>query len=258
MLEIFIVCAVAFFASGLTLFSGFGLGTILLPAFVLFFPVDVAIALTAIVHFLNNLLKLFLWWKNADREAIVRFGATALVAAFLGAKFLFILEGVKPLATYLLFDKEFFITPLKLTIALLMMIFVVLEALPAFQKISFSKKFLPLGGILSGFLGGLSGHQGAFRSAFLMKCNLTKESFIATGIVIACLVDLSRLSVYSVALAGTNIADHSLVLALAVLSAFAGVFIASRLVQKVTLQAVQRIVSIMIFLIALLLGAGVI
>ncbi len=34
----FIVAAVALLASGLTLFSGFGLGTLLLPAFALFFP----------------------------------------------------------------------------------------------------------------------------------------------------------------------------------------------------------------------------
>ena len=34
----------AFLASGLTLYSGFGLGTVLLPAFALFFPVEVAVA----------------------------------------------------------------------------------------------------------------------------------------------------------------------------------------------------------------------
>ena len=40
---------------------------------------------------------------------------------------------------------------------------------------------------MSGFLGGLSGHQVALRSAFLIKCGLTKESFLGSGIVIACL-----------------------------------------------------------------------
>lgn len=55
-MEYIIVCIVALLGSGLTLFSGFGLGTILVPVFALFFPIDLAIALTAIVHFLNNLL----------------------------------------------------------------------------------------------------------------------------------------------------------------------------------------------------------
>ena len=45
--------------------------------------------------------------------------------------------------------------------------------------------FLAAGGLLSGFLGGLSGHQGALRSAFLIKCGLSKEVFIASGVVIA-------------------------------------------------------------------------
>ena len=39
-----IICLCAFLASGLTLFSGFGLGTLLLPVMALFFPIDAAIA----------------------------------------------------------------------------------------------------------------------------------------------------------------------------------------------------------------------
>ena len=54
LLTYFVVCGVALLASGLTFFSGFGLGTLLLPAFALFVPVDRAIAVTAIVHFLNG------------------------------------------------------------------------------------------------------------------------------------------------------------------------------------------------------------
>jgi hypothetical protein len=48
--EFVIIPAVALLASLLTFFSGFGLGTILLPAFAIFFPINIAVALTAIVH----------------------------------------------------------------------------------------------------------------------------------------------------------------------------------------------------------------
>jgi hypothetical protein len=41
----FIICLVAIITSALTLFSGFGLGTLLMPAFAVFFTVDLAIAL---------------------------------------------------------------------------------------------------------------------------------------------------------------------------------------------------------------------
>jgi uncharacterized membrane protein YfcA len=46
--EFIIIPAVALLASLLAFFSGFGLGTILLPAFTIFFPVNIAVALTAI------------------------------------------------------------------------------------------------------------------------------------------------------------------------------------------------------------------
>ena len=45
-----IVAITAFLAAGLTMYSGFGLGTMLLPVFALFFPVEVAVVATAMVH----------------------------------------------------------------------------------------------------------------------------------------------------------------------------------------------------------------
>lgn len=45
-MEIIIICLAAFFTAVLTFFSGFGLRTVLAPVFSIFFPVDVAIALT--------------------------------------------------------------------------------------------------------------------------------------------------------------------------------------------------------------------
>ena len=53
-MEILIISVVAFFAAILTFFSGFGLGTILTPVMMIFFPVEIAVAFTGIVHFSNN------------------------------------------------------------------------------------------------------------------------------------------------------------------------------------------------------------
>jgi len=59
---------------------------------------------------------------------------------------------------------------------------------------------------LSGFFGGLSGLQGAIRSAFLIKSGLSKEAFIATAVVVSTFVDFTRLPVYATrfAKAGLN------------------------------------------------------
>jgi len=257
-MEYLVICAVAFITSGLTLFSGFGLGTILLPAFALFFPIGMAIALTAIVHFVNNLFKLILLGKHANRDVVLKFGFPSVVAAFGGAQFLLWLGDMSPTMTYQLFGREFFVTPVKLSIGVAMVVFVLFDVLPQFSAIMFDKKYLPVGGILSGFFGGLSGHQGALRSAFLIKCGLPKESFIATGVVIACLVDVSRISVYGAHIFSGILNDQKSFLLAAVLSAFLGAYIGNRLVKKITLRVVQNIVTAILLLIALLLGTGII
>jgi uncharacterized membrane protein YfcA len=257
-MEYVLIALVSFLAAGLTLFSGFGLGTILLPPFAIFFPIDAAIAMTAIVHLLNNIFKFILLGKSANKEVIVNFGLPAMLAAVAGAKFLFWMERCPPIFSYRLFDHDFSVTLVKVVIAALMIIFVVLELWPKFQTWSLDKKYLPWGGVLSGFFGGLSGHQGALRSVFLIKSGLSKEAFIATGVVIACLVDFSRLGVYSAHFASAGLNQHLGILGLAVFAAFTGSFLGNRLVKKVTLKTVQKIVSAMLIAIALLLGTGLI
>jgi uncharacterized protein len=256
-MEYLIIIIVAIFASGLTLFSGFGLGTILLPAFALFFPVEVAIAITAIVHFLNNIFKLFLLGKHADKKIVIRFGFPAILSAFLGAYALIMLSDLAPLISYQMMDKTFIITPVKLVIAIMMTLFAIIELLPA-DVFSFNQKYLPVGGLLSGFFGGLSGHQGALRSAFLLRCNLSKEAFIATGIVIACIIDFSRLFVYSSKYFLTLDQGNITLLLAATLAAFLGAYLGNKLLKKITMQFVRITVSIMLFLIALGLGLGII
>lgn len=257
-MEFFIICISAVVASFLTLFSGFGLGTLLMPVFAIFFPVNVAIALTAIVHLFNNLFKLALLGKYANRTIVFRFGLPAIGATFLGAWTLLYLSELRHLVTYQIAGHSFQITPVKLIVSILMVFFALLELIPRFEKISFEKKYLPLGGVMSGFFGGLSGHQGALRSAFLIKAGLSKEGFIGTGVVIACIVDITRISIYSSQLLFTGISDNSILLLAAVISAFIGAFIGNRLMKKVTMRVIQIIVSVMLFGIALGLGAGLI
>ncbi|MHB8056517.1 MAG: TSUP family transporter [Desulfuromonadaceae bacterium] len=253
-----LVSLVALLASGLTLFSGFGLGTLLLPAFLLFFPVQPAIAMTAVVHFLNNLLKLFLLGKKADRHSVLQFGLPAMLAALCGAWLLLQLGDFADLASYTLAGHRHTVTATKLVIALLMLGFALLEASSRSETLIVKdRRFLAVGGLLSGFFGGLSGHQGAFRSAFLVASGLSKEAFIATGVIIACLVDLSRLSLYATSL---QYLERSLwpLIATATLSAFLGVFIGTRLLPKVTIVWLKKLVAIMLCLTALLLAGGII
>lgn len=91
---------VAMLASGLTLFSGFGLGTLLMPASAVFFPLEVAAAMTAVVHLANNLFKRILLGRHADRAALLRFGLPSAAGALLGAVLLVGLSELPALHRY--------------------------------------------------------------------------------------------------------------------------------------------------------------
>ena len=255
-MEIIIISLVALIASLLTFFSGFGLGTILTPVLIIFFPVEIAIALTGIVHLLNNFFKISLVGKNINWKVGLQFGITAIIGAFIGAKFLLMLSGDIMLYSYTLYEKTFSVTTIKFIIAILMMVFALFEVIPTLKKIQAGENKLYAGGLISGFFGGFSGNQGALRSMFLLRCGLTKEGFIATGIAIAVAVDITRLSVYFSRLSSLNIQDNLTVLISAVFSAFLGAYIGSKLLKKVTLNFVQWTVTIMIFVLAIGLGTG--
>lgn len=258
MAELVIISVAALGTSLLTFFSGFGLGTILMPVFAIFFPVDLAIALTGVVHFLNNLFKLSLVGLKADWQTVLRFGVPAFIAALGGAYVLVQVSDLDPLYEYTIGDKVYAITPVKLTIAVLLIFFSLIEVMPGFKNLQFGKSKLVIGGLLSGFFGGLSGHQGALRSAFLIKSNLTKEAFIATGIVIACIVDFSRLGIYYTHLSGGVLKENLTLILAATLSAFAGAYLGNMLLKKVTLRGVQLIVTVMLVGLSVALGMGVV
>ncbi len=253
-----IVCIAVLLASALTFFSGFGLGTILMPVFAIFFPVELAIGLTAIVHFLNGLFKAVLVGKWANKKTVLYFGVPAALAALAGAYVLTLLVHLQPFYVYQLGGHQFQVTPIKFIIAVLLLVFTLLELSPKFKNLSFDTKYLPLGGILSGFFGGLSGNQGALRSAFLIKAGLSKESFIATGVLITCMIDISRLALYSSSILNLGAGTDYYLLASAVLCAFLGAFLGNRLLKKITMDSVRWIVSAMLIVFSVLLGAGII
>jgi uncharacterized membrane protein YfcA len=260
--EYVIVIPVAFGAAMLTFFSGFGLGTILMPVFALFFPVEIAIAMTAIVHLLNNMFKTALIWKHINLRVVMWFAIPAAFAAFAGALLLNSLSGQVVITSYNIGERVNQVTWLKLVIALLLVIFAIMEIDRRFEKIQMRRSLLPVGGILSGFFGGLSGHQGALRSLFLLRAGLGKEGFIATGIAAAIVIDISRLTVYGTSFFSRHFAsiqdDSWILLAAACAAAFTGSYVGRKVLRKITLRGVQLTVGILILMIAALMGSGII
>lgn len=260
-MDYLLIAVVAFGASLLTLYSGFGLGTLLLPAFALFAPLPVAIAATALVHLANNLFKIGLIGRHAVWRVVWRFGLAAAVASALGALLLNQAAGWPVWGRYVLGGTTRLVQPVGVLVGTLMVVFALLELWPRFARLSFPASALPLGGALSGFIGGLSGHQGALRAAFLARCGLTKEQFIGTGALCAVIVDLARLLVYGAAAWRDHFqrlqdAGGGRLVLLGIGAAFLGSYLGARLMGKVTLAGVQRLVALMLIVLGLALGAG--
>ncbi len=258
-----IISVASLVTAGLTLYSGFGLGTLLMPVFALFFPVDVAVAATAVVHGANNVFKIAVVGRHADRALVLRFGVPAILAAFAGAAALGYVSHLGEIVRYAIGTRIAVITPIKLIMGVLILVFAMLELLPRFRELTFDRKYLFLGGILSGFFGGFSGHQGALRSAFLAKVGLSTETFVGTNAAIGFMVDMARILTYVILFLQAKITspigpDQYPLILTAILAAFTGVMIGKRFLHKITMKTVQTLTGFFLLGIALALGSGLV
>ena len=214
-----------------------------MAAMIWYYPPELAIALTGFVHFVNSALKSALN-RAVNWKIVLVFGLPSLLAAVIGSVFLTMLSN----KTLILFDlTETLLTRpvslLKFIIGFFMMSFSILELT---LKGKSSALPLWLGGALSGFMGGLSGHQGALRSVFLMNRVGEVSAFVSTAAFIGLMTDVSRNSIYLVNLNWGTVDITQLVLT--VIAAAAGVLIGTRLLKKITFGFIQTVVSIGLFI----------
>jgi uncharacterized membrane protein YfcA len=259
-MEPLVISHAALLAAALTLFSGFGLGTVLLPVFAVFFPVPVAVAATGVVHLGSNVFKLALGGRRARRAVVLRFGIPAALGAVGGAALLGVLAGVPPLVVYQRGGQRCEVTRVKAVIAVLIIASAAFELAPSLRRLSFGAKHLMLGGTLSGFFDGSSWQQGALRSAFLINAGLKAEEFIGPDVVVAAMVDTVRLVVYGVGFCTVDMAGFDRhpagLVVVATVAAFVGSDLAVRLMKKVHFQAVRIIVGVMLTGLGRARGAG--
>jgi uncharacterized protein len=255
-LDFFIIGAVAFCASALTFFSGFGLGTLLLPAFALFLSAPAAVAATGLVHLLNGLFKGALVFRTAHWPTVLRFGIPAIAGAIIGALALSALD-TRPAFRWSAFGRDFAPSAAGVLIGSVLIAFAALELTPGFQRLTVPPGLVPLGGAVTGFMGGLTGQQGAFRSMFLLKAGLDAPRFIATGVLVSILIDLARIPTYAASLshdALTLAGRQGALIALGTSSAFLGAWLGNRYLQKATITTVRWIVAALMICV----GAGLI
>lgn len=261
-IEYLIICITSFLISIITLFSGFGLGTVLMPVFAIFFPLPVAIASVAVVHLANNLFKALLVGKYAKASVVIKFGIPAALTAALGAYLLSFFSNWPSLFSYHLYGSDFKVTIIGIIVGSMVMFSSIFELVPRFSRLSFGQDYIPLGGAISGFFGGVSGNQGILRSAFLIKSGLSKEEFIGTGVLCSVIVDVIRILVYGWAVYTQKFTEAfsqnmTGIVTAASITAFLGSYIGSKLTHKITFRMLQIIVGSLLLILGFAIMIGI-
>jgi len=227
--------------SVITLFTGFGVGTIMMPVMALFFDVKVAIFLAAIIHFFNNASRLVLYRSEINWKIIKRFGVVSIIGAFIGSYAQIYLDSAW----------------LKVGVGLFLTTYALLSLIPNNIKLELPNSVDFIGGFLSGLIGGLIGNQGAIRSLYLLNYGLEKKELIVSSALIAVIIDSTRIPVY----AYTNfryLQENIILLSLIVLSAILGTVVGSRILPKVSYDLFKKIILIAVLVLGVLMALRII
>ena len=235
------VAVASFVAAGIAAVSGFGIGSVLTPLLLLWFPAPEAVALVALPHALASSLRWFRLRGDVHMPTFVQFGIASALGGLAGALLQLQLGGAV----------------LKVLLGGLILAAGIGELLERRLPIPPTALFRLTGGALSGFFGGLVGNQGGVRTAALLGFSLTPRQLVATSTASAVLVDIARVPVYVVHSADTLRTQLPLLAASAV-AVVLGTYLGVPLLSHLRPAAYRRIVGVLLVLLALgLIGSAV-
>lgn len=221
--ELLLVAIGSFLAAALTVPAGFGLSTILTPLVLLLMGPHEAVAVVAVVHGAHNAGKFAALRESVDFEAFRRYGVWLVFGAILGAA----LQNEVPQK------------PLLALIGAFLVSLPLLSMSEEWTGYRIPEANDSLGGFGSGFMGGLTGHQGALRAMFLTRRLPDKMAYAATASVLALCVDLSRVPVYLL-FRYDEISQHAALTLVLVISALIGVRVGKTWLERLKSEWIHR------------------
>jgi uncharacterized membrane protein YfcA len=258
-MELLLLALLGAGASTITIISGFGLNTVLVPAFTVLFPLPLAIAAVALVHLIASAIRLVIFRAHISRAIALQFVPWAIFGGIAGALVLELLGAVPVIATYPLFGVTKSITLVKIVVGVTISALALYELRRGAEREGLSSGGLRVGALASGFFGGLSGNQGAIRSTVLIRAGLTPLGFAATGAAVAVVIDLTRLVVYGTAGSiSTIVADGAIrsAIAAATIGAIVGALVGRQLLSSMTSAGLRFVVGWSLVAGGLLIATG--
>jgi len=234
-----LVVAAAVLAGAIAAVSGFGIGSLMTPLFLIWFPARVAVALVSIPHAVASTVRWLRLRRDVDMRVFARFGIASVIGGLVGA----LLQATL---------RSGVLTGL---LGLLMLIAGTTEILRRPIPLPSSPPVLLAAGGLSGLFGGLVGNQGGIRSASLLGFGLSPRQLVATATASAVLVDLARVPVY-VATSGAALASQAALIAAASAGVVVGTFVGVPVLRRIPERVYRPLVGILLVLLGLSLFAS--
>jgi hypothetical protein len=160
--------------------TGFGIGSLLTPAFALRLDLKLAVAAVSIPHFAGTAFRFWLLGGRVDWRTLRSFGLTSALGGLMGAVL-----------------QERLAAPWLLVLFGALLLFTAAAELTRLaRRLRFRGPWAWIAGAFSGLLGGLVGNQGGIRSGALLGLDLDKAAFVATSTAVGLIVDAARVPVY--------------------------------------------------------------
>lgn len=221
-------------AGAIAAVTGFGIGSILTPVLALQVGTKLAVAATAIPHFVGTAQRFWILRRHVDRRVLLGFGIASALGGLTGALLHASASG----------------RALSLVFGALLLLAGISELTGWIGRVRWGRRAAWIAGALSGMLGGLVGNQGGIRSASMLGFDVPKESFVATATAVGLFVDLARLPVY-LATQGRAILGVAPLLLVAVPGVILGTVLGTRFLRRVPERAFRRVVAVLLLLLGI-------
>jgi len=223
----------AVLAGAVAAVSGFGIGSLLTPLLLLWMPAREAVAVVSIPHAVATTVRWIRLRQDVHMPTFRQFGVASALGGLAGA-------ALQP----------------RLASALLIIVLACLLVLAGLGELTGRRVPLPrtpfwrlIGGVLSGFFGGLVGNQGGIRSAALLGFRLAPRQLVATATASALLVDAARVPIYLVSARPAIVRSLGLIL-VAALGVTIGTFLGVPVLSRLPETAYRRLIGVLLLALA--------
>lgn len=178
--EIIYIALLTLLASIIGTLAGFGISTIMIPVLLLILPLPQTLLLVGIIHWFNDIWKMFLFREGIRWKLFLTFGIPGIITSFIGS------------SLSLRISREILSRALGVFLIAYVFFLIFNRTFKLSQRLSVAIS----GGALTGFFAGIFGIGGEINAVALNAFNLKKAVYIATAGAISFMIDSTRIATY--------------------------------------------------------------